>query len=114
MTRLKFRLLVWLEPGSARSAEAHNNCVNRILKDLQSPEISTIGLKVLMADGEKTMQSLLLMDPLAQLGTWEQFAEATWLARCFLLHLDETKMEAEPGNQGCQPLPLYNGPTQTV
>ena len=56
MTRLKFRLLVWLEPGSARSAEAHNNCVNRILKDLQSPEISTIGLKVLTADGEKTMQ----------------------------------------------------------
>jgi hypothetical protein len=50
--------------------EAHNNCVNRILKDLQSPEILTTGLNVITADGEKTMQSLWLINRGLQ-GHWQ-------------------------------------------
>ena len=82
--------------------EAHNNCVNRIVRDFQSPEISSIGLTILTAEGEKTMQSLWTMDPFAQMGTWEQFVEATWSARCFRLHIDGTKLEAETSSLGCK------------
>ena len=85
--------------------EAHNNCVNRIVRDFQSPEISSIGLTILTAEGEKTMQSLWTMDPFAQMGTWEQFVEATWSARCFRLHIDGTKLEAETSSQAARNAP---------
>jgi len=48
------------------------------------------------------MQSLWTMDPFAQMGTWEQFVEATWSARCFRLHIDGTKLEAETSSLGCK------------
>ena len=81
--------------------EAHNNCVNRISKDLQSPETVKTGLSVITADGEKTMQSLWLTDPFVRLGTWEQFVEATWSARCNRLGIDETQMETGSDDQCC-------------
>jgi len=81
--------------------EAHNNCVNRISKDLQSPETVKTGLSVITADGEKTMQSLWLIDPFVRLGTWEQFVEATWSARCNRLGIDETQMETGSDDQCC-------------
>jgi len=86
--------------------EAHNNCVNRIkknriLKDLQSPEIVAAGLSVITADGAKTMQSLWLTDPLVHLGTWEQFVGAAWSARCTRLGIDETRMETGLDDQSC-------------
>jgi len=53
------------------------------------------------AHGEKTTQSLWLMDPLVHLGTWEQFVEAAWSARYTRLGIDETRMETELDDQSC-------------